>query len=107
MPGLGPIAAMTVETFKPPTIFFRKSRDFFARLELVPHQRTNGAKQVVGRTSKTGQRDIRRLMITSTMSVIRWASRKGAVPGSWLRRAWRRRWRTSRHPTIGRPPRAR
>ena len=31
-----------------------------------------------------GQRDIRRLLITGAMSVIRWASRKGAVPGSWL-----------------------
>ena len=31
-----------------------------------------------------GQRDIRRLLITGAMSIIRWASRKGAIPGSWL-----------------------
>ena len=38
----------------------------------------------MGRTSKMGQRDIRRLLIMGAMSVIRWASRQGAAPGSWL-----------------------
>ena len=37
-----------------------------------------------GRTSKMGQRDIRRLLITGAMAVIRWAIRKGPPPGSWL-----------------------
>lgn len=37
-----------------------------------------------GRTSKMGQRDIRRLLIIGAMSVIRWASQKGTVPGTWL-----------------------
>ena len=33
-----------------------------------------------------GQRDIRRLLITGAMTVIRWASRKGVPEGSWLAR---------------------
>jgi transposase len=33
-----------------------------------------------------GQRDIRRLLIVGAMSVIRWASRRGAPKGSWLTR---------------------
>jgi transposase len=33
-----------------------------------------------------GQRDIRRLLIIGAMAVIRWASRKGALEGSWLAR---------------------
>jgi transposase len=33
-----------------------------------------------------GQRDIRRLLIIGAMAVIRWASRHGARPGSWLGR---------------------
>lgn len=80
MPGLGPITAMAAPTLT----VFKKSRDFAAWLGLVPRQHSSGGKQVLGRTSKMGQRDIRRLLITGAMSVIRWASRKGAVLGSWL-----------------------
>lgn len=84
MPGLGPITAMAIEAFAPALTVFQKSRDFAAWLGLVPRQHSSGGKQVLGRTSKMGQRDIRRLLITGAMSVIRWASRKGAAPGSWL-----------------------
>ena len=31
-----------------------------------------------------GQRDVRRLLITGAMSVMRWAVRRGAPPRSWL-----------------------
>jgi transposase len=84
MPGLGPITAMAIEAFAPALTVFQKSRDFAAWLGLVPRQHSSGGKQVLGRTSKMGQRDIRRLLIMGAMSVIRWASRKGAAPGSWL-----------------------
>jgi len=84
MPGLGPITAMAIEAFAPALTVFQKSRDFAAWLGLVPRQHFSGGKQVLGRTSKMGQRDIRRLLIIGAMSVIRWASRKGATPGSWL-----------------------
>ena len=40
----------------------------------------------LGKTSKMGQRDIRRLLIIGAMAVLRWASRKGAPEGSWLAR---------------------
>ena len=33
-----------------------------------------------------GQRDLRRLLISGAMTVVRWASRKGAPEGSWLER---------------------
>lgn len=84
MPGLGPITAMAIEAFAPALTVFQKSRDVAAWLGLVPRQHSSGGKQVLGRTSKMGQRDIRRLLITGAMSVIRWASLKGAAPGSWL-----------------------
>ncbi len=38
----------------------------------------------MGRTSKMGQRDIRWLLIIGAMSVIRWATRKGTIQGTWL-----------------------
>lgn len=84
MPGLGPITAMAIEAFAPALSIFKRSRDFAAWLGLVPRQHSSGGKQVLGRTSKMGQRDIRRLLIIGAMSVIRWASRKGTVPGTWL-----------------------
>ena len=33
-----------------------------------------------------GQRDIRRLLITGAMVIVRWACRKGAQEGTWLHR---------------------
>ena len=84
MPGVGPITAMAIEAFAPSLSVFKRSRDFAAWLGLVPRQHSTGGKQVLGRTSKMGQRDIRRLLIIGAMSVIRWATRKGATPGTWL-----------------------
>lgn len=86
MPGVGPITAMAVETFAPPMAIFKRGRDFAAWLGLVPRQHSTGGKQILGKTSKMGQRDIRRLLIVGAMAVVRWASRKGAPDGSWLHR---------------------
>jgi transposase len=86
MPGIGPVTAIAIETFAPPMETFKRGRDFAAWLGLVPRQYSTGGKQVLGRVSKMGQRDIRRLLIIGAMTVIRWASRKGALAGSWLAR---------------------
>jgi transposase len=86
MPGVGPIIAMAVETFAPPMEVFKRGRDFAAWLGLVPLQHSTGGKQRLGKTSKMGQRDIRRLLIVGAMAVVRGASRKGAPEGSWLNR---------------------
>lgn len=63
MPGVGPITALAVETFAPPMEQFRRGRDFAAWLGLVPRQHSTGGKQKLGKTSKMGQRDIRRLLV--------------------------------------------
>jgi len=84
VPGIGHITAMAIEAFAPPMETFRRGRDFAAWLGLVPVQRSTGGKQVLGRTSKMGQRDIRRLLITGAMTIVRWASRKTPPKGSWL-----------------------
>jgi transposase len=81
MPGVGPITALAIETFAPPMAIFKRGRDFAAWLGLVPRQHSTGGKQVLGKISKLGQRDIRRLLIIGAMAVVRWASRKGAPEG--------------------------
>ena len=91
MPGVGPITALAVETFAPPMDQFRRGRDFAAWLGLVPRQHSSGGKQKLGKTSKMGQRDIRRLLVIGATAVIRWASRRGAPKGSWLARMLERK----------------
>lgn len=84
MPGVGPVTAMAVTVFAPPMECFRNGRDFAAWLGLVPRQHSTGGKERLGKVSKMGQRDLRRLLITGAMAVVRWATRKGAPEGSWL-----------------------
>ncbi len=86
MPGVGPITALAIETFAPSMDVFNCGRDFGAWLGLVPRQHSTGGKQVLGKVSKMGQRDIRRLLIIGAMAVVRSALRKGSPEGSWLQR---------------------
>lgn len=86
MPGIGPITAMAIEAFAPPMETFQRGRDFAAWLGLVPVQRSTGGRQRLGKTSKMGQRDIRRLLIVGAMAVVSVATRYGAAEGSWLAR---------------------
>ena len=65
---------------------FRSGRNFAAWLGLVPRQFSSGGKERLGRVSKAGQADIRRLLIIGAMSHVRVASRKPAATGSWLAR---------------------
>jgi transposase len=83
MPGIGPITSMALAAFAPPMETFRQARNFSAWLGLVPRQHSSGSKPRLGRTSKSGQRDIRRLLVIGAMAVIRWAGRKGNVLNAW------------------------
>ena len=86
IPRVGPVTAMAIEASAPSMEVFRRGRDFVAWLGLVPRQHSSGGKQRLGRTSKMGQRDISRLLITGAMSVIHWKGRDGGRAGSWLAR---------------------
>lgn len=84
MPGVGPVTAMAIEAFALEMSAFRNGHGFAAWLGLVPKQRSTGGKQRLGKASKMGQRDIRRLLITGAMTVVRWAVRKGEARDPWL-----------------------
>ncbi|WP_075223203.1 IS110 family transposase [Acuticoccus yangtzensis] len=86
IPGVGPITAAALTTFAPPAQTFTKGRDFAAWVGLTPRQHSSGGKGRLGKTSKMGQRNIRRLLIIGAVAVVRWAARKGAPEGSWLAR---------------------
>lgn len=86
IPGIGPVCATALEALAPPPETFTKGRDFAAWLGLTPRQNSSGGKARLGRISRMGQRDLRRLLIIGAMAVVRWAARRGAPAGSWLAR---------------------
>lgn len=86
IPGVGPLTALAVEAFAPPIENFSCGRDFAAWLGLVPRQFSSGGKERLGRTSKAGQADIRRLLIIGAMSRLNWMGRKSIPESSWLAR---------------------
>ena len=86
MPGVGPLTALAIEAFVPDMSSFKRGRDFAAWLGLVPRQHSSGGKERLGRVSKAGQVDIRRLLILGAMSRLNWMGRKSIPEGSWLAR---------------------
>ena len=86
MPGVGPLTALAVEAFAPDMAQFKSGRDFSAWLGLVPRQHSTGGKARLGRISKAGQSDIRRLLIIGAMSRIIGRGRHKVPTESWLGR---------------------
>lgn len=86
IPGVGPITGLAFLAFAPDMEDFKCGRDFAAWLGLVPLQKSSGGKARLGRLSKMGQRDLRRLLITGAMTVIRSGSWRGKNPDPWLQR---------------------
>ena len=86
MPGVGPMTALAVEAFAPDMQSFQRGRDFAAWLGLVPRQHSSGGKERLGRVSKAGQTDIRKLLIIGAMARLTARGRKSVREGSWLAR---------------------
>ena len=86
LPGVGPMTALAFEAFAPDMITFRRGRDFAAWLGLVPRQHSSGGKERLGRITKAGQADIRRLLIIGAMSRLNRMGRSRILQGSWLER---------------------
>ena len=86
MPGVGPMTALAIMAFVADIGSFRRGRDFAAWLGLVPRQHSSGGKVRLGKISKAGQSDIRRLLIIGAMSRLNWMGQKSIREGSWLSR---------------------
>ncbi|MCC3306739.1 transposase [Sneathiella sp. HT1-7] len=84
--GVGPIIALAVEVFSPDVACFKSGRDLAAWLGLVRQQHSSGGKERLGRVSKAGQADIRRLVNIGAISRLNWLGRKSIPEGSWLAR---------------------
>lgn len=76
IPGIGAITATALVALAPSAATFRRGRDFAAWLGLTPVQHSSGGKERLGRTSRMGERTLRRLLIIGASAVASWASRK-------------------------------
>ncbi|WP_336492893.1 transposase, partial [Methylobacterium nigriterrae] len=74
IPGIGAVTAAALTALAPPAETFQRGRDFAAWLGLTPGQRSSGGKERLGRTSRMGERTLRRLLIIGASAVARWAA---------------------------------
>lgn len=86
VPGIGPVIATALVALAPPMETFARGCDFSAWLGLTPLQHSSGGKERLGRTSKMGERSLRRLLIIGASSAVKAAARKGASLDTWLGR---------------------
>lgn len=83
IPGVGPVTATALVALAPAGSF-RRGRDFAAWLGLVPRQHSSGGKERLGRTTKMGERSLRRLLIIGASSATRVAARNPDKASAWL-----------------------
>ena len=92
IPGIGPITASPIAaTVGEGIAAFKSARHFAAWLGLVPKQHSTGGKIRLGRITKTGSREIRRLLVLGATSMVYRAAQWNSVAGAWTRGILERR----------------
>lgn len=84
IPGIGPVAATALVALAPAASTFRRGRDFAAWLGLTPRQHSSGGKERLGRTTKMGEKSLRRLLILGASAVTKVAARNPDRANAWL-----------------------
>jgi error-prone DNA polymerase len=70
---------------------FKSARHFAAWLGLVPRQHSTGGKTRLGRITKAGNSEIRRLLVLGATSMVFRAGQWNSTAGAWLRGVLERR----------------
>src|SRR5271163_4167358 len=70
IPGFGPITASAMAATIQDTSGFAGPREFAAFLGLTPKQNSSGGKQKLGRISKMGNRNLRKLLVIGAHAVL-------------------------------------
>jgi error-prone DNA polymerase len=92
IPGIGPITASLITATVGDTIgSFKSARHFAAWLGLVPRQHSTGGKTRLGRITKAGNGEIRRLLVLGATSMVHRAAQWNSAAGAWLRGVLERR----------------
>jgi len=92
VPGVGPITASLIAATVGDNVgAFRSARHFAAWLGLVPRQHSTGGKTRLGRITKAGNREIRRLLVLGATSMVYRAEQWNSATGAWTRGLLERR----------------
>ena len=91
IPGIGPITASLIAVTVLDFSVFKSARHFAAWLGLVPRQFSTGGKTRLGRITKAGNREIRRLLVIGATSMVRVAPKWNSAAGAWTRGLLERR----------------
>ena len=91
VPGIGPITASLIAATVVDIGVFKSARHFAAWLGLVPRQYSTGGKTRLGRITKTGNREIRKLLVLGATSMVYRAPHWNSVVGAWTRGVLERR----------------
>jgi len=82
IPGIGPISGVSFTLKVPDPKVFRSCRHFAAWVGITPRENSTGGRQRLGRISKQGDEDLRRVLVLGATSVIKQAKAGRASP--WL-----------------------
>jgi transposase len=91
IPGIGPITASMIAATVTDIGMFKSARHFAAWLGLVPRQFSTGGKTRLGRITKAGNREIRRLLVLGATSMVYRAEQWNSAVGAWTRGVLERR----------------
>ena len=84
IPGIGPIVATTLVMKTPNPHAFRSGRHFAAWLGLTPTDHSTGGKTRLGKITRAGDEDLRRLFVIGATAVIQQARRGRGRHSQWL-----------------------
>jgi error-prone DNA polymerase len=91
IPGIGPITASLIAATVVDISLFKTARQFAAWLGLVPRQNSTGGKTRLGRITKAGNQEIRKLLVLGATSMVHRADGWNSAVGTWLRALLERR----------------
>ena len=91
IPGIGPITSSLIAATVADIGVFQSARHFAAWLGLVPRQHSTGGKTRLGRITKAGNREIRRLLVLGATSMVHRAPGWNSAAGAWTRGVLERR----------------
>jgi transposase len=91
IPGIGPITASLIAATVGDISLFKTARQFAAWLGLVPRQNSTAGKTRLGRITKAGNKEIRKLLVLGATSMLGHAEGWHSALGAWLRNILERR----------------
>ncbi|MGX1349294.1 transposase [Bradyrhizobium elkanii] len=84
IPSIGPIIATMLVMKTPDPLAFRSGRHFAAWLGLTPQDHSTGGKTRLGKITRAGEEDLRRLLVIGATAVIQQARRGRGHHSRWL-----------------------